>query len=223
MRDEIVKNERYVHALKYSWLTRFYDPVVALTIREKVFRKKLLEQASMHEQSQVLDLACGTGTFAVLIKQRFPGAQVNGLDGDPEILALAQKKSKDACVDVVFDQGMSFSMPYRADRFDVVFSSLFFHHLRTEQKLQTMKEVMRVLKPGGVFHVCDWGHPSNLYSKIMFNAIRLLDGFEVTRDNVRGQLRMLMESAAFADCKNMGRVETSLGTLDLISAVKPLD
>ena len=46
----------YVPALRYSWLTRFYDPMVAMTTREKVFRKSLLEQARVKSGSQILDL-----------------------------------------------------------------------------------------------------------------------------------------------------------------------
>ena len=163
-----MKKNQYVPALKFSWLTRFYDPVIALVTREKVFRANLLEQAEIRSGDRILDLGCGTGTFTVMIKSRYPAARVTGLDGDPDILVLARRKTKAAAVDVVLDEGMSNSMPYSTDEFDTVFSSLFFHHLNSEEKLRTMKEVYRVLKPGGKFHVCDWGRPSNLFSRMMF-------------------------------------------------------
>lgn len=215
--------KHYIPALKYSWLTRFYDPVVAFSTREKVFRETLLEQAKIKPDDRILDLGCGTGTFAVLTKTRYPEASVRGLDGDPDILVRAREKVMAACVSVDFDESMSFSTPYSDNEFDTVFSSLFFHHLKSEDKLRTIKEVFRVLRPGGEFHVCDWGRPSNPFSKIAFMGVRLLDGFEVTRDNYEGRLPALINGVGFEGLDEHGHVETMLGTLDFLSAMKPLD
>ena len=88
-------------------------------------------------------------------------------------------------------------------------------------KLRTMKEVYRVLKPGGTFHVCDWGRPSNLLSRIKFLGVRLLDGFEVTRDNIEGRLPAYINGAGFVALEEPGHVETWFGTLDFLSAKKP--
>lgn len=215
-------SSNYIPALKYSWLTRFYDPVVAVTTREKIFRKKLLQQADLRSGDRVLDLACGTGTFAAMVKARHPEVMVVGLDGDPKILELARKKAEANGVEVAFEEGFSIALPYEAGEFDLVFSSLFFHHLQSEDKRETMREVLRVLKPGGAFHVCDWGSPSDLLTKFMFNAVRLLDGFDVTQDNVDGLLKCFIEEAGFCDVKERGYVGTALGTLELISAEKSL-
>ena len=215
-------SSNYIPALKYSWLTRFYDPVVALTTREYTFRQKLLEQGNFYSGSQVLDLACGTGTFVAMIKAGHPEVTVSGLDGDPDILEIARKKARVNGVDVTFDEGMSFALPYETEEFDVVFSSLFFHHLKSDDKRRTLEEVLRVLKPGGAFHVCDWGRPTSLYTKLMFNAVRLLDGFDVTKDNVDGRLKLFIEEAGFYDVVVGGHMGTVLGTLDLISAKKSL-
>jgi len=218
-----VKKHHYVPALKFSWLTHFYDPVVALTTREKVFRKILLEQAKIRAGDRILDLGCGTGTFTVMVKNRYPTASVTGIDGDPDILVMARRKTKAAGIDVALDEGMSFSMPYPKNEFDTVFSSLFFHHLKSEEKVRTMKEVYRVLKPGGKFHVCDWGHPSNSFSKVMSLFVQLLDGFEVTRDNMEGLLPSYIESAGFVELGELSHVETNFGTLDFMSAKKPMN
>ena len=216
-----MKNNHFVPALKYSWLTRFYDPVVAVSTREKVFRGRLLEQAEINPGDQILDLGCGTGTFAVMLKNRYPDTKVTGLDCDPDILFLAQKKAMTAGVDILFDESMSYATPYTEGAFDTVFSSLFFHHLESVEKLRTIREVFRVLKPGGQFHVCDWGRPSNLISKIMFTGVRFLDGFEVTRDNVEGRLPSFFNKVGFVEPHDLSHVETMLGTLDLFSVMKP--
>jgi len=216
------QKSQFLPALRFSWLTRFYDPVAAMTTREKVFRMKLLEQAELCSGNNILDLACGTGTFALMVKAEYPDVSVTGLDIDPRILALARKKTCKADANIQFDSGNAGAMPYAPKTFDVVFSSLFFHHLDSKNKLLAMKDVFRVLKPGGVFHVCDWGIPANLYSKLMFNMVRVLDGFAVTEDNVNGRLPVFMKNAGFVDVHPLDHIGTILGTLDMISARKPM-
>jgi len=215
------ENNHYIPALKHPWLTRFYDPVVALSTREKVFRAKLLAQAEINPGDRVLDLGCGTGTFAIMLKTRYPTARVTGLDCDPDILTQAQKKKLSAGVDITFDESMSYTTPYSESEFDTVFSSLFFHHLKSVEKLRTIREVYRVLEPGGFFHVCDWGRPSNSVSRVMSLCVQLLDGLEVTRDNIEGRLPSLIKGVGFEEVNQLGRVETVLGTLHFISAKKP--
>lgn len=207
-----------IPALGFSWLTRLYDPVVALTCRERRFRNRLLDQAELQPHARVLDVACGTATFALLVKQRFPNCEVTGLDGDARVLRLAQGKAARAGVDVTFTHGLSNAMPYADASFDAVFASLFFHHLGTGDKLRTLQEIMRVLVPGGGFHICDWGAGSTRYARAAFTSVRLLDGFDVTRDNAEGRLPTLMQAAGFHSIRETGRVETILGTLQLLAA-----
>jgi ubiquinone/menaquinone biosynthesis C-methylase UbiE len=212
---------RYVPALRFRWLTRFYDSVVAVTTRERIFRQRLLEDANLYVGQRVLDLACGSGTMAAVIKQRHPRLSVTGLDGDPAILALARAKAQGAGLDIRFDEGLSYALPYEQAEFDVVFSSLFFHHLDSDGKVRTLREVLRVLRPGGTLHVCDWGRPSRFGLRLAFSLVRLLDGFEVTRDNARGRLPQMMKEAGFVDVNVTSTLTTALGTLDFVAAGKP--
>lgn len=217
-----MKNNHFVPALKYSWLTRFYDPVIALSTREKVFRKRLLEQAKIHPGGRILDLGCGTGTFVIMLKRSYPTAKVSGLDGDPDILIQAGNKISTAGLDVALDESMSYSTPYSEGEFSTVFSSLFFHHLTSVDKMRTIREVYRVLEPGGFFHVCDWGRPSNPVLRLLALFVQLLDGFEETRDNIKGRLPALIKQAGFEGVNQLGRLNTVFGTLDFISAKKPM-
>ena len=79
-------SSRYVPALRFDWLTRYYDVAVATTTRERVFKRALIDQADVRPRHRVLDLAAGTGTLTIRIKQRHPFADVRGVDGDPAIL-----------------------------------------------------------------------------------------------------------------------------------------
>lgn len=215
-----VKHENYIPALSYDWLTPFYDPVVRLTTRENTFKKALIEQSRVEDARCVLDLACGTGTLTVLIKNAAPQAEVVGIDGDPKILKIAREKARAANFEIRFDEGMSFELPYADETFDRVVSSLFFHHLTRENKLKTLIEVKRVLKPKGEFHVADWGLPANPLMKFSSGVIGLLDGYETTADNFNGLLPSLMSDSGFKEIEETNRYNTFFGTIRLHKALK---
>ena len=212
---------KYVPALGYHWLTPYYDAVVGTTTRERSFKHALIKQAGFEPGQQVLDLASGTGTLAIWIKQHQPQVHVTGVDGDPAILSLATRKAQKAKVSVQFDRALSYNLPYPAAHFDRVVSSLFFHHLSWENKQRTAQELFRVLKPGAELHVADWGHASNILMRGLFVFVQLLDGFKNTQDNVSGKLVTLFEQAGFVDVTQRQTFSTIYGTMALYSAVKP--
>lgn len=211
----------YVPALSFHWLTPYYDAVVGATTRERSFKQALIEQAALKPGQQVLDLASGTGTLAIWVKQRQPLALVTGVDGDPAILAIATRKAQKAKVAVQFDHALSYKLPYPAAHFDRVVSSLFFHHLTWENKQRTAQELFRVLKPGAELHVADWGYPTSAFMRGLFLSIQLLDGFKNTQDNVSGKLVELFQQAGFSEVAQRQTFSTIYGTMALYRAVKP--
>jgi ubiquinone/menaquinone biosynthesis C-methylase UbiE len=137
-------------------------------------------------------LGCGTGTLALFVKRAHRGAEVFGLDTDPEALKLARTKLEEAGIEARLDQGLASALPCADESFDELFQGCFFHHLPSELKLDVMREVLRVLRPGGEFHIADWGKPTNLAMRLHFVGVQLLDGFATTTDNVRGLLPGLL-------------------------------
>ena len=215
------KQEDYVPALAYDGRTRFYDPLIAMALRENTFKRALIEQAQIQNGQRVLDLACGTATLTLMIKNACPDAEVTGVDGDPNILSIARGKIEKAQVDIVLDEAMSFELPYEDRSFDRVLSSLFFHHLTSENKTRTAAELYRILKPGGSLHVADWGKPQNLAMAGAILSVRFLDGFDITADNVKGRLPSFFEQAAFKDVGLHREFATVMGAIALYSALKP--
>jgi SAM-dependent methyltransferase len=214
--------DSYVPALGYRWLTGLYDPVVRLTTREATFKSALLDQAQLRPGQRVLDLACGTATLTIAAHQRQPAAELTGLDGDPEILRIARDKAQRAGMQLQFDESLSHALPYADGHFDAVLCSLFFHHLDRAAKLATLREVLRVLRPGGALHVADWGRAQEPLMRLAFYGIQLLDGFRTTEDNVRGLLPQFMTDSGFTGVRETRRFRTVFGTLSLYRADRPL-
>ncbi|GJL76863.1 class I SAM-dependent methyltransferase [Nitrosomonas sp.] len=223
MKKQKTDHENYVSALGYHWLTPFYDSFMRFAGRGNLLMQALVAQARFEKGQQVLDLGCGTGALAIMIKHDFPSVDIVALDCDRKMLSIAEHKANQIGADIQFDLAFAEKLPYPDDSFNRVVSSLLFHHLSWEHKKQVANEIFRVLKPGGELHVMDWGRASNRLMRCLFFAVQLIDGFSNTRDNVSGRLIEVFNEAEFSQVNQQQSLNTVFGTLALYAAVKAAD
>ena len=215
-----MSDRSYVPALGFDWLTRFYDPLLALTLREQTLKGRLIDQAGIAAGHDVLDVGCGTGTLAILAKTRQPRARVVGLDGDRAVLEIARKKIVTAGVDVELREGLANSEPtFQPASFDRILTSLVLHHLTTEQKREALAAMRRWLRPDGELHVLDFGPQGNAFLALLSRGVGWLDGATRLRDNWEGRLPHFMREAGFARADEVGRAFTPFGSVSLYRAV----
>lgn len=209
---------RYVPAARWRAFTRIYDPVLALTMREKRFRAEMLRRldADLPKGGTVVDVGCGTGTFALALKERRPDAQVIGVDGDAEILALA--KAKPGATRIEWREGLAQELPVGMGSANVVTISLVLHHLLPEDKRKALVEMKRIVKPGGRLHVADWGAPSDPLMSGAFFVAQAIDGFDRTAGHRAGRLPAFIEEAGFGSVERYGRLRTGFGVVELLTA-----
>ena len=188
-------NRAFLPAAGLDFLLPLYDPMVKLLGADRA-RKKLFDQALVQPHHRVLDVGSGTGTFAVAIKGWLPSAEVVGLDPDPKALARSRRKAERAGVSIRFDQGFANALPYPDGSFDRVFSSLMFHHLPRDAKFATMREVRRVLKPGGSLHLLDFEQEGPRSHNPL---ARWLHSSERMQGNTREQILGWMREAGLAE------------------------
>jgi SAM-dependent methyltransferase len=216
-----------------------YDPLVAVTVRERLFRSRLLaqvlEEAPIERPLEVVEVGCGTGSFTVMLagaagggaagsgaavasapSDAPGGVRVIGIDGDAATLARARRKAGAAAVD--WREGLADALPLPDGSADRVVMSLLLHHLSPATQRAALAQARRVLRAGGRIHVADWGPPRDPLMRLAFRGLQLLDGVENTAPLGRGELPALLTAAGFADQRLHDRLRTMGGVLELRSA-----
>lgn len=200
-------NRRYIPAAGHHWSLPLYDPLTKVLGVDRV-RAGLLEYVPLRRSHRLLDLGCGTGTFAVRIKRSYPHLHVVGLDPDADALERARRKARRAGTSIQFDEGMASALPYPDGSFDCVVSSFAFHHLQGEEKPRMLREVCRVLAPGGRFGMVDFAGPDAPGGPVG----RLLHSHRLLRDNTEQRIVALMREAGLHAPRSTGRRALRIGT-----------
>src|SRR5262245_55017283 len=149
-------HRHFVPAAGSDLLLPFYDPFTRL-LGVAASLRQLAAQAELAPGQTVLDLGCGTGSLSLTAARAQPGIALTGLDPDPKALARARRKAERAGVALALEQGFGDALPFPDRSFDRVLSSFMFHHLESDEKPRVLREVRRVLRPGGSFHMVDFG------------------------------------------------------------------
>ncbi|HEY9694939.1 MAG TPA: class I SAM-dependent methyltransferase [Oculatellaceae cyanobacterium] len=141
---------------RYQWLYDAIAQVSSLAVGgEARFRQLALQGLTIDSSTKILDLCCGSGQATKFLVQY--SDQVTGLDASP----LSLKRAQNNVPQAHYVEAFAEEMPFPDNQFDLVHTSVAMHEMQPEQLQQILKEVYRVLKPGGVFAVVDFHAPTN--------------------------------------------------------------
>jgi demethylmenaquinone methyltransferase/2-methoxy-6-polyprenyl-1,4-benzoquinol methylase len=141
---------------RYQWLYDAIARLAALSVGgEGRFRQLALQGLTIIPETKVLDLCCGSGQATGVLVEYFQ--DVTGLDASPLSLKRAQQNVPQA----KYVEAFAEQMPFPDNSFDLVHTSAALHEMAPLQLRQIIKEVYRVLKPGGIFTLVDFHAPSN--------------------------------------------------------------
>jgi ubiquinone/menaquinone biosynthesis C-methylase UbiE len=204
----------YLPAAGHDLFLPLYDPFTKLFGFDAA-RRRLLDQAALQPHHRVLDVGCGTGTLAVLVKRLYPTVDVVALDPDPKALARAQRKAERAEVSIRFDRGFSDALGYPEAAFDRVFSSMMFHHLEKADKDNALREIRRVLKPGGRLEFLDFAGPQAHEPGAL---ARLIHSHHRLTDNADDRIVERITRAGFLEPKKVADQSTFFGRIAFYQA-----
>ncbi|NWF62206.1 MAG: class I SAM-dependent methyltransferase [Fischerella sp.] len=141
---------------RYQWLYDAISRLAAISLGgEERFRQLALQGLTINSDTKVLDLCCGSGQATQLLVKL--SQNVTGLDASP----LSLQRAKQNVPQAEYVEAFAEEMPFTDNEFDLVHTSVALHEMQPEQLRKIIKEVYRVLKPGGVFTLVDFHNPSN--------------------------------------------------------------
>lgn len=136
---------------------------------------KAYDRLANHIQrgQRVLDIGCGTGTLTLRAARR--GAHVKGIDVNAQMLEIAEQRVKSAglaeSVELA-EMGAAELDAEEAQHYDAVMSGLCLSELSEDEVRYTLKEVSRILRPGGLLLIADEIKPTGLANRLIHSLIR---------------------------------------------------
>ena len=143
---DIDRFNRWAKTYDRHWMQRFLFGRVQETALQ-------LAAQEVPRAATILDVGCGTGRLLRSAALRFPGARLVGVDAAIEMVKQAEA-SLPAGIAIQFQQATAEELPLPDDEFDLVFSTLTFHHWHEQRR--GIAEVARVLAPGGRWLLADF-------------------------------------------------------------------
>ena len=192
--------------------------------RQEAILRATLEAAEFRPGERLLDVGCGSGKLARAaartLSRNDVGAaagDVLGIDATPGMIRIARKAALAERSAARFEVGVAEALPMADGAVDAVTSSFFFHHLPSEVKRQALREMWRVLAPGGRLVITDYGRPCGLLGQIASIPMRC-NFYEYTRPQLSGELdRIVVEELGMP-----GEVTRRfLGYIAVLRLVKP--
>lgn len=201
---------------KYDFLNHF----LSLGI-DKLWRKKAVKMLRSVNPTRILDIATGTGDFALESLVLKP-TQIVGLDISSGMLEHGRVKMKKKGVDhiITMQQGDSEDIPYEDNYFDGL--TVGFGVRNFENLEKGLGEMLRVVRPGGKLIILEFSKPKKFPIKQLFafyskNIIPIL-GKSISKDS--NAYSYLPESvAAFPEGKNFENILAKVGYKDISSTL----
>ena len=144
---DVDRFDRWSETYEDSWMQRWLFERVHKAVLNVVAQRG-------NEPGVILDVGCGTGKLLRAAGIRWPNAQLIGVDPAQGMIKVAQHLTPDA----TFHIGTAESLPLADYSVDLVLSTTSFHHWRDHAA--GVREVARVLRPGGSFFLADFSVPA---------------------------------------------------------------
>jgi ubiquinone/menaquinone biosynthesis C-methylase UbiE len=140
---------------------------------------RALEAIPAEGHSSLVDVACGTGLLAHMLRQHRPTLSITGVDISPDMLAKARQRIPN----ITWCIGRAEQLPVESGQFDVLTCTNAFHLV--QDAAAALTEFRRVVRPGGTIVIVDWCRDDPI--------MKLRDAILHIADRQRRQIRTMRE------------------------------
>lgn len=149
---------------RYDFLNRLLSVGIDVS-----WRKKVVKMVTETEPKTILDVATGTGDLAIALAKKNPQAKITGFDLSNGMLEHGRLKvaEKNLSDQIEMIQGDAENMPFEDNTFDAITVAFGVRNFETLEK--GLKEIHRVLKPGGKFVILEFSQPEQFPMKQLYN------------------------------------------------------
>lgn len=137
----------------YGRSSRLYNPIVEPWLGS--IKKQIVQKCLRLNLSRVLDVGCGTGTLAGMLRKE--GVHAVGLDPSPGMLRVSRGNSQGSFALV---RGRGERLPFSSGSFQGVIFSMVFHENHPSRRREMLEDALRVLDPRGTLFILDYHKPS---------------------------------------------------------------
>jgi ubiquinone/menaquinone biosynthesis C-methylase UbiE len=208
---------------RFRTLAPIYDPGLKLLGLpfggERKLRTKILELLPLKSGDRVLEIGCGTGTVTMMAAERVgPEGEAIGIDPVPEMLERARRKGKTAG-NVSFLDGAGAPLPFPDSSFDAIIFFLVLHEMDHRDRIDSLREAVRVLRPRGRLLVGDFDRTESAVGRLLMRGLLLVEEAEA-RDFLRRGLESVIAEGTGTALREERRVRLAAGILRGVCYIK---
>lgn len=146
----------------FADVANYYDRVnhVASLGLINWFRKSFIATIEVKPGQRVLDVCAGTNAVGIALLKKQPDLKIHAVDRSPDMQRVGQKQARDLGFHIDSTITDVHTLPFPDNHFDIVTIQFASRHLKL---ITVIKEIKRVLKPGGHFYHSDMLRPDNKF------------------------------------------------------------
>ncbi len=208
--------------IRYWFAKLIYDVIFVILVRDGSWQEGIFESLAPKAGDRILDLGPGSSSTAITLALGYPEATFIALEPSPKSAEKARSKVerneiRNLSVIVAPLHG---ALPFDASSFDKVVCMLGFHDCPPVEKLRIVKEIIRVVRRGGTFHVADFDKPENPGEGGILEFARRISGSAAAEPDITGSWTEFLAKGGFAGVRRQSSHSIGIGRISVVKARK---
>jgi len=207
---------------RYWFAKLIYDGIFVILVRDGSWQEGVFESLAPKAGDRILDLGPGSSSTAVSLALRYPEATFVGLE--PSSKAAEKARSKVARNEIrnlsLIVAPLHGALPFDAGSFDKAVWMLGLHDCPPAEKLGIVKEILRIVRRGGTFHVADFDKPENHGEGGILEFARRISGTPAVAPHMNGSWTEFLAKGGFAGVRRQSSHSIGIGRISVVKARK---